>query len=411
MPTLPTSSRPTMSRAQARRLVLRAQGLDRPRPTGRIDRRHVRRVLADLSLIQIDSVNVVARAQYLPLFSRLGPYDRSLLDTMAYRHNELFEYWGHEASLIAAEHHPLLRWRMDGVHAWGRPKRVADERPDLVAALEAEVLANGPVSAGGLAEMMDGERGRTSPWWGWGDTKAALEYLFGAGRIAAIRNGNFERLYCHPRHAIPQAVLDAPTPDDETALRQLMLLAARAHGVGTARDLADVWRLNIAVARRVLDDLAAEGLVEATRVEGWRDVAFRHPAVTLPRRTDACALVSPFDSAMWERGRIERLHDFEYRIEIYVPADKRRYGYYVYPFLLGDTYVARVDLKADRATGRLLVQSAHAEPDLDARGTDRFTVAARLAGELRTMAGWLGLDDVAVAARGDLSPALSAELV
>ena len=394
----------SLSLAQARRIALRAGGLDAPRPTGRIDRRHLRRVVHRLGLVQLDSVNVCVRTQYLPFFSRLGPYDRELLDRLAYRDNELFEYWGHVASLVDVAHHRLLRWRMAGDHHWGSLARVADEHPDLVAALEAEVLANGPLSAG---ELDDTER-RKGPWWGWGDTKRALEYLFWSGRIGALRRGNFERVYCHPADAVPGSVLDEPTPDDETAKRALLVHAAAAHGVGTARDLADYWRQPISEVRTLLRALVTEHLLEQVTVEGWREPAYLHPDATLPRAVDACALVSPFDQAMWERDRVSRLHDFDYRIEIYVPKPRRRYGYYVLPFLLGDTYVARVDLKADRAGRRLLVQSAHTEPDLHARGTDPVEVADRLRAELRLMATWLGLDDVHVARRGDLAAALAA---
>ncbi|MDE0802356.1 MAG: winged helix DNA-binding domain-containing protein [Acidimicrobiales bacterium] len=398
------SGRRSLSVAQARRLALRAQGLDRARPTGRVDRRHVRRVVDQLGLIQIDSVNVMARTQYVTLFSRLGPYDADLLDRVAYEDHHAFEYWAHVASVVAARFQPHLRWRMRDDHAWGSLARVGVEHPDLVAALEQEILRNGPLSAG---ELDEGNR-RTGPWWGWGDTKRALEHLFWAGRVGALRRGNFERVYCAPDHAVPREVLEHPDPDPEESHRVLLRHAARIHGVGTARDLADVWRQPIRLARRVLDDLVAEGSLEAVEVEGWKDPAYLSPEVTLPRRTEACALISPFDSAMWERDRIERLFDFHYRIEIYVPKPKRIHGYYVLPFLLGDTYVARVDLKADRAGRRLLVQSAHAEHDLDARGTDQVEVAERLHAELVTMAGWLGLDDVHVVGPGDLAPALSA---
>jgi uncharacterized protein YcaQ len=394
----------SLSRAQARRIALRATGLDRPRPAGAVDRRHLRRVVRQLGVVQLDSVNVLVRTQYLPFFSRLGPYDRGLLDTMAYDDHELFEYWGHAASLIDVGHHPLLRWRMAQDHAWGGPSAVAAKRPDLVAALEQEVIANGPVSAGAL----DASDRRKGPWWGWGDTKRALEHLFWTGRIGALRSGTFERLYCRPSDAVPHAVLASPTPDDETAKRSLLLLAAGAHGIGTARDLADYWRQPILETRRQLRGLAAEGALEQVEVEGWREPAYLHPGATLPRSVDACALVSPFDQAMWERDRVERLHGFRYTIEIYVPRPQRVHGYYVLPFLLGDTYVARVDLKADRFGGRLLVQAAHAEPDLDRRGTDEHHVAERLTGELRSMATWLGLDDVHVVGHGDLAPVLAA---
>lgn len=401
---LPAVARPqSLSVAQARRISLRATGLAEPRPS-RVDRRHLRRVIDRLGLVQLDSVNVLVRTQYLPFFSRLGPYDPTLLDRMAYRDNELFEYWGHVASLVHVAHHPRLRWRMAERHAWNGPSSVAAKRPDLVVALETEVLANGPVTA---SELDDSE-GRKGPWWGWGDTKRVLEHLFWSGRIGALRRGNFERVYCDPRHSVPSEVLEAPTPDEETAKRELLLVAARAHGVGTARDLADYWRQPITEVRRQLQDLVAEGALDQVAVEGWREPAYLHPGTTLPRSVDACALVSPFDQAMWERDRVERLHGFRYTIEIYVPEPKRVYGYYVLPFLLGDTYVARVDLKADRAGRRLLVQSAHAEPDIERRGTDELEVAERLTAELRTLAGWLGLDDVHVTGRGDLAPALSA---
>ncbi|MDZ7675076.1 MAG: crosslink repair DNA glycosylase YcaQ family protein [Acidimicrobiales bacterium] len=393
----------SLSQRQARRIALRAQGLDRDRPTGRVDRGHVRRVVQRLGLIQLDSVNVLARTQYLALFSRLGPYDPALLHRLAYEDNELFEYWGHVASLVDVRHQPDLRWRMAAEHDWTSLVRAAAELPDLVRALEHEIVGNGPLSAGELDES--GER--KGPWWGWNDTKKILEYLFWSGRIGALRRGNFERVYCAPDDAVPPEILATPTPDDETAHRNLLLHAARMHGVGTARDLADVWRHKLPVARPILRDLAAEGALEVVEVEGWKEPAYLHPEATLPRRVDACTLVSPFDSAMWERSRIERLHDFEYRIEIYTPAPKRQYGYYVLPFLLGDTYVARVDLKADRQRRRLLVQSAHAEPDLDARGTDHSEVVEHLAAELGTMARWLDLDDVVVRGPGDLASALA----
>ncbi len=394
----------SLSAAQARRVALRAQGFDLARPTGRVDRRHLRRVIDQLGLIQIDSVNVLTRTQYLTMFSRLGPYDTRLFDAMVYRDHEMFEYWGHVASLVDIRFQPHLRWRMQDDHDWARLASVAREHPDLVASLERKILASGPLSAGELDESGQ----RKGPWWGWGDTKRVLEYLFWSGRIGALRRGNFERVYCAPDGAVAQHVLDLPAPDTAHAHRTLLLQAARMHGVGTARDLADVWRQPIRLARHHLAALAAEGCLETVEVEGWRDVAYLSPDVTVPRRVDACALVSPFDSAMWERDRVERLHDFRYRIEIYVPRPKRIHGYYVLPFLLGDTYVARVDLKADRAGRRLLVQSAHAEPDLDARGSDTMEVAERLRDELRTMASWLDLDDVHVVGRGDLSPALGA---
>lgn len=394
---------PPVSISAARRVALAAQGMSRRRPEGPVDRRHLRRVVSDLGLLQLDSVNVAVRAQYMPMFSRLGAYDRTLLDRMAYVDHELFEYWGHVASLIDVELQPALRWRMAEGHAWGGPSAVGRTRPDLVDALEARVLEAGPISA---AELDDGDR-RTGPWWGWGETKQALEYLFWSGRIGALRRGNFERVYCAPADAVPQAILDRPTPTPDVARKILLVQAASMHGIGTAKDLADVWRIPVPQVRPLLAELVEDGALDAVQVDGWREVAYRHPLATSPRRFDACALVSPFDSLMWHRDRIDRLHGFPYTIEIYVPKPKRVYGYYVLPFLLGDTFVARVDLKADRAGSRLLVQSSHVEADLARRGTDDIEVAERLHGELVRMAGWLGLDDVTIAPEGNLSDALA----
>ena len=354
-------------------------------------------------MVQIDSVNVLERAHHLPFFSRLGDHDRTLLPRLAYDDHELFEYWGHVASLVDVRLEPFLRWRMAEGHAWGGPARTAAQRPDLVAALEREVLEHGPLSA---AELDDRER-RTGPWWGWSETKQALEHLFWAGRVGALRRDNFERVYCHPDDAVPPDIRALPTPDEETAKRTLLDVAARAHGVAAPADLADYWRLPIRETRDLLRAMVADGQLEEVDVEGWTGPALRHPEARLPRRIDARALVSPFDVAMWHRERIERVHDFGYRIEIYVPEAQRRFGYYVLPFLLGDTYVARVDLKADRAAGRLLVRSAHAEPDLAARGTSPDEVAHELAAELRELAQWLDLTAIDVADHGDLATPLN----
>lgn len=401
--------RQSLSAAQARRVVLAAHGLADRRPPGRVDRRHLRRVVQRLGLVQMDSVNVLVRAHHLPFFTRLGIHDPELLHRLAYEHHEVFEYWGHEASLIDVELEPLLRWRMADGHRWNGPATVGAERPDLVATIERLVLEAGPLSAAEVDAHLGTADERTSPWWGWSDTKKALEHLFWHGRVGAVRRAGFERAYCDPARTVPAEIRTRPTPDRETALRGLLLVAARAQGLGTPRDLADHWRLPIREARQVLAAMVADGQLELVEVEGWPEPAIHHPDAVLPRRVDACALVSPFDTAMWERSRVERLHDFRYAIEIYVPQHKRVHGYYVLPLLLGDTYVARVDLKADRAGRRLLVQAAHAEPDLAARGTDEGEVAERLLGELRTMATWLGLDDVVVADRGDLAPALVAQ--
>lgn len=392
--------RPDTLRAdQARRIHLAAQGFTTPRPAGRVDRRHVRRVFERLGLLQIDSVNVLVRSHYLPLFSRLGPYDRALLDRFAYRQHEAFEYWGHEASLIRSELQPLLRWRMAREHQWSGMREFGRENGPLIETVLRDVLARGPISAG---ELDEAER-KKGPWWGWGDTKRALEHLFYTGRVGALRRDSFERVYCDPRLVLPPAVADAPTPDERDALVALLEQSARGHGIGTARDLADYFRLPITEVRPLLHEMAGAGLLQEIAVQGWKDPAYLHPDATLPRRVDASALVSPFDSVMWERDRVERVFGFRYRIEIYVPKPKRTFGYYVLPFLLGDRYVARVDLKADRSDSCLLVRAAHAE-----EGVDHLEVAERLAVELRTLAGWLGLDDVTVVDQGDLAPALRA---
>ena len=391
----------SLSPAEARRITLAAQGFAERRPTGRVDRRHVRKLFARLGVVQLDSVNVLVRSHYLPLFSRLGPYDRTLLDRFAYDDHEAFEYWGHEASLIHSELQPLLRWRMTREHRWSGMRRfIEGADPAMLDALTERVLVDGPMSAGDL----DGTDRKTGPWWGWGETKRLLEHLFYVGRVGAVRRRNtFERAYVDPAHVVPAEVRARPTPDDRDAMAALLTHAARAYGVGSAKDFAEFFRLPIREARPLADELADAGVLRRVTIEGWNQPAFLHPDATLPRQIDACALVSPFDSVMWERERIERLFGFSYRIEIYVPKPKRTYGYYVLPFLLGDRYVARVDLKADRAASRLLVQAAWVED-----GVDDLEVAEHLAGELRTMATWLGLDDVVVAERGDLAPALRA---
>ncbi|HYF45136.1 MAG TPA: crosslink repair DNA glycosylase YcaQ family protein [Acidimicrobiales bacterium] len=388
-----------LSAAQARRINLYAQGFGEKRPTGRVDIRHVRKVFDRLGLVQIDSVNVLVRSHYLPLFSRLGPYDRSLLDRYVHQDHEAFEYWGHEASIIQARFHPLLRWRMASEHRWAGMRRFAKEKADLIEEVLALVLEQGLVGAGDL-----GTRDvRKEPWWDWNDHKAALEHLFYEGRLAATRRDNFERAYGDPALLVPAEFLGAPTPTEREAMAGLLEHSARAHGVGTAKDLGDYFRLPIKAVRPLLEELADEGVVDRVEVEGWgREPAYLHPEAHLPRWVRARALVSPFDSVMWERDRVERTYGFTYRIEIYTPKPKRVFGYYVLPFLLGDRYVARVDLKADRAERRLLVQSAFAED-----GVDHLEVAEALLDELRLMARWLDLDDVVVKDRGDLAPTLA----
>ncbi len=405
-----------LSAAQARATALAAQGFGRPRPKGRIDARQLRRVIADVGLLQIDSVNVLSRAHYVPLFSRLGPYPRETLDRLTHHQpagarggrrageRELFEYWAHEASLVPVDLQPLLRWRMARVDdlAWGSITRIAHERPDLVDWLFEQVRERGPIRASELAVP---RRRDHSEMWSWSEEKTALEHLFFVGRIGAARRVNFERLYDLSERILPPAVLAAPTPPEDEAQRQLLLYSARRLGVATEPDLGDYFRLPRPESKARIAELVEAGALLPARVEGWDRDAYV-PADLQPRsRLRTRALLSPFDSLIWFRQRAERLFGFRYRIEIYTPAAKRRYGYYVLPFLLGDRLVARVDLKSDRQAGVLRVPGAFAEP-----GVDEGTVAEALAAELRAMSEWLGLGEVAVGRRGDLVRPLAAAL-
>ena len=401
MPTaMPARRRPLerLSASQARRVALAAQGFADPAPAGPPAGWALRRLFDRVGIVQMDSVNVLQRAHYLPLFSRAGPYDTALLDRAAhYAPRRLFEYWGHEASLIPVALQPALRWRMEAaVHeAWGGMRRIANERPDLVAEVLAAVAERGPVAAGDVLPHEKPER--SGPWWGWSDVKRAVEWLFWSGQVTSARRRGFERLYDLPERVLPAEVLAAPTPPVPEAQRTLLGVAARALGVAAARDLRDYFRLPVAGFRERVAELMEAGELAEVEVEGWREPAYLDPAARLPRRVDARALVSPFDSLVWERARAERLFGFRYRIEIYVPAPKRVHGYYVLPFLLGDRLVGRVDLKADRQAGVLRVQAAWAEPDAPPE------TAEALRSELESMAGWLGLERVEATGRGDLA--------
>ncbi|MEA2023030.1 MAG: crosslink repair DNA glycosylase YcaQ family protein, partial [Actinomycetota bacterium] len=380
----------TLTNDQARRIALGAQGFTTPRPTGRVDVRHFRRVLDRVGLLQLDSVNVLERSHYLPMFSRLGPYDRAALDRWTVSSGELFEYWGHEASLIPVDRYPTFRFRMDEMKPWGSVRRLLDERPGYIEGVLEQVAQRGPLTAADLEDA--GERG--GPWWGYAPGKHALEWLFASGRVTAFRSSSFGRRYDLPERVVPAWALDGSPLDQTEAYRTLLVDAARHHGIGTVADLADYHRLHKPTARPVLEDLTAEGAVIPVTVEGWRHPAYLHPDVVMPRRAGGTALLSPFDSLIWNRDRVERIFGFRYRIEIYVPKEQRQYGYYVLPFLLDGDLVARVDLKADRKVRRLLVQAAHLEP-----GHEASRVSPWLALELREMASWLGLDEVVIADR------------
>ena len=386
-----------LSLAMARRLALGAQGFADPRPAGRVDRRHLRRLFARVGVVQIDSVNVFVRSQELPLFARLGPHPRTLMAD-ACTAGEVFEYWVHEASFVPTADYHLYRWSMRIPHRWARFRRLAEDRPDFIEEVYRHVTDNGAVASGELKQRV----GPKGSWWDWDDGKVALEALFHTGRLTARRRSNdFARVYDLAERTLPADVLARPALPEPEARKELLVRAARHHGVGTFDDLTDYHRQRNPPCRPLIRELVEEGRLLEAAVEGWRQPAYVHPDAVVPRLIGARALLSPFDSSVWNRDRTERLYGFRYRIEIYVPPPKRQYGYYVLPFLLGDELVARVDLKADRARSKLLVQSAWGEPGI----FERY-VAGELLSELHSVAGWLGLDGVEIVGRGDLSPAL-----
>ncbi len=381
---------------QARRLAVVAQGLGRPRPPQPVGLRQVRATAERLGVLQIDSVSVVARAHFLPLWSRLGDYDVGLLDRLAYprrpAERRLFETWAHEASYVPVGLEPLLRWRKA---RWSH----ARPRPDGADAALDAVRAGGPLAASDL-EARTGAGG----WWNWSGSKRTLEWLFGAGELqVARRRPSFEREYDVPERVLPAEVLAAPTPQESDARKALLLQAAGVLGVAAAADLMDWWRLNRPLTRPLLRELEEDGALHRVTVRGWAEPAYVMPGTVLPRSVGGAALLAPFDGLVFHRPRVERLWGIRMRLEIYTPAARRVHGYYVLPFLLGDRLAARVDLKSDRAAGVLRVLAAHAEV-----GEVPGAVAEPLAVELAGMAAWLGLSGVKVRDRGDLAPALTA---
>lgn len=394
----------TISREEARRLALAATGLaSSPRRKGKASWQRLFPVIDRLNLLQMDSVNVLVRAHYLPLYSRAGPYDPATLDARAFsaRKRALFEYWAHEASLLPFALHPLLRWRMaDAARGEGLYKDLvsfAREKRAYVAELLQRVRQEGPVSARTLGE----EGGRTGPWWGWHDAKIGLEYLFWTGEVTAAARQGFERIYDVPERVIPADILSRPTPAREEAIRALVALSAAALGIATEQDLRDYFRLPVAAAKQAIAELVEEGALTPVSVEGWRQDAFMPAGAEPPARAAPTTLLSPFDPLVWNRARTERVFGFSYRIEIYTPAEKRVHGYYVLPFMHRGRFAARTCLKADRAAGTLRVNTAHAEP-----GAKPGETAAALIPELAAMAQWLGLERVEVAGQGDLAPLL-----
>ena len=395
-----------LSAAEARAIVLTAQGFATPREHAP-DHKDVRTLVEQLGVVQIDSVNVLVRSHYLPAFSRLGAYEHAHLDRLSHRApRSVFEYWGHEASLLPVALQPLFRWRMARAEetAWGRIRRMAKKNPTFIRDVLAIVQSKGPIAASELE--VGGKKSKTG-WWEWSDAKTAIEYLFWAGHVTSAGRRGFERLYDLPERVIPKAILAKPTPIEPDAHRALVERAARALGVASESDLRDYYRLPLAGARHAIAELVDAGTLRRVAVEGWAKPGYLHHRAPKPFAIDPdrAALLSPFDSLIWLRERTERLFGMKYRIEIYVPAPKRVHGYYVLPFLLGDKLVARVDLKADRAAGVLRVQAAHLERAGVARRGTR--VATALAEELSRMATWLGLSAIEIMPRGDLAASLA----
>ena len=396
----------TISAADTRALAIGAQGFA-VRPA-RVTQPMLRALAEQLGVIQIDSVNVLSRSHYLPAFSRLGPYDREALDALSWEPpRALFEYWAHEASLVPVELHPALRFRMAEAanEAWGRMRKMAKHRKAFVQDVLRVVAERGPLAAGEI-ELVEAKKQKRKGggWWAWSDTKTAIELLFWSGQVSSARRRVFERQYDLPERVLPAEVIGAATPTIAESHRVLIERAARAIAIGTEGDLRDYYRLAPAPSRAAIAELVEAGTLVAERVEGWAKPAYRHRGATQVPAIDPMrgALLSPFDNLIWTRERTDRMFGMRFRLEIYVPKPKRVHGYYVLPFLLGDQLVARVDLKADRKSGTLLVHAAHAEPRVA-----KPAVAVALAAELRLLARFLGLAQVTAAKAGNLGAALA----
>ncbi|QHD06068.1 winged helix-turn-helix domain-containing protein [Pseudomonas sp. R76] len=388
----------SFSLKQARRLALAAQGFSGRQAPAQVKAAHLNRLIERLGVLQIDSVNAVVRSHYLPLFSRLGHYSPLILEQAAWsqgRRRSLFEYWGHEASLLPMAFYPLMRWRMEraklGQGIYSQMARFGREQQATIERVLQTVEARGALGAGSLSTRDE----RAGPWWDWSDEKHALEWLFAAGLVTVAGRRGFERLYDLPERVIPGEILQQPLLSEAEAQRGLLLHSATALGVGTEKDLRDYFRLDPADSRSRLAELVEDGQLLACQVQGWKAPAFCLPDPKVPRKVPASALLSPFDSLIWERSRTERLFDFRYRLEIYTPQDKRVYGYYVLPFLHNERIAARVDLRAERANGCLAVHAVHEEePGLDEEGMQALAL------NLAQMASWLGLEQVQLNCQG-----------
>ncbi len=380
-----------LSIADARALALAAQGFDTPRPASKATQRHVNSLISRLGVIQIDSVNVLVRSQELPLFSRLGNHDRNAIPK-ATESQKIFEYWGHEAAHLPVEIHPLFRWKMEAARLgkarhWGLTS-FYDDNKAFVKRMLKNVETNGPTTARELSTRTEKRGADKKTWWDWDESKTALEYLFLTGQLMSRGRGtDFARIYDTPERVLPRQVLDAPTPTEHDARKQLLIRSAIAQGVATVGDLADYYRQKPAAVKPLIAELIEEGELRTVAVDGWAEKAFVHRSAKLPKQLHATALLSPFDSLVWCRPRNERLFDFHYRIEIYTPKEKRKFGYYVLPFMLNGQMVGRVDLKADRANSKLQVHSVHTE-----KGIKRATINDALNNELRALATWLQIN-------------------
>lgn len=381
----------SLSIADARRIALAAQGFDTARPKTKATQRHVDALISRLGVIQIDSVNVLVRSQELPLFARLGNHDRNAIPK-ATEQQKLFEYWGHEAAHLPVDLHPLFRWKMDAARTgkvthWGLTSFYEENKAFVKRTLK-HVATNGPTTSRELSTRTE----KKGTWWDWDEAKVALEYLFLTGELMSHgRGSDFARIYDTPDRVLPQRIIDAATPSEHDARKQLLVRSAIAQGVATASDLADYYRQKLATVKPLIAELVEEGEFREVVVDGSTEKAFVHRNAKLPKQLHATALLSPFDSLVWCRPRNERLFDFHYRIEIYTPKEKRKFGYYVLPFMMNGEMVGRVDLKADRASSKLLVHSVHTE-----KGVKRSSINDALNAELRAMATWLQLDQVQI---------------